>query len=174
MPTLDGLSATGFPSGVRGVPVEATESIVPIIFWRKELRADSGGAGRRRGGLGQAIELGGVGGAPFDVLAMFERVDNAAIGRNGGRPGATGEVGLASGARLRPKGQQPVPAHDRLVLGLPGGGGFGPPFERPVDEVLGDIADGYVSARSAAELYGVVVDAGGNLDEAATAEARSR
>lgn len=173
-PSLDGLSATGFPSGVRGVPVEATESIVPIIFWRKELRADSGGAGRRRGGLGQAIELGGVGGAPFDVLAMFERVDNAAIGRNGGLPGAMGEVALASGPRLRPKGQQPVPAHDRLVLGLPGGGGFGPPHERPVEDVLGDIADGYVSAASAAELYGVVVDASGNLDEAATVEARSR
>ncbi len=172
-PTLDGLSATGFPSGVRGVPVEATESIVPIIFWRKELRADSGGAGRHRGGLGQVIELGGVGGAPFDVLAMFERVDNAAIGRNGGGPGLKGQVELASGARLRPKGQQPVPAHDRLVLGLPGGGGFGPPHERPVDQVLGDVADGYVSAAAAAELYGVVVGPDGTLDQTATAAART-
>ena len=51
-PTLDGLDATAFPSGVRTMPVEATENVAPVVFWRKELRPDSGGAGRTRGGLG--------------------------------------------------------------------------------------------------------------------------
>ncbi len=44
-PTLDGLDATAFPSGVRTMPVEATENVAPVVFWRKELRPDSGGAG---------------------------------------------------------------------------------------------------------------------------------
>jgi N-methylhydantoinase B len=34
-PTLDGLDATAFPSGVRTMPVEATENVAPVIFWRK-------------------------------------------------------------------------------------------------------------------------------------------
>ena len=51
----DGLSATAYPSGVRGTPVEIAETQTPLIFWRKELRPDSGGAGRTRGGLGQII-----------------------------------------------------------------------------------------------------------------------
>ena len=51
-PQQDGLSATPFPSGVRNVPVEATEAITPLVIWRKELRQDSGGVGRQRGGLG--------------------------------------------------------------------------------------------------------------------------
>ncbi|TGR61416.1 hydantoinase B/oxoprolinase family protein, partial [bacterium M00.F.Ca.ET.194.01.1.1] len=55
---LDGLNATAFPSGVSGVPVEILETLTPLIFWRKELRAGSGGAGKFRGGLGQSIEIG--------------------------------------------------------------------------------------------------------------------
>ena len=97
------MSATAFPSGVRGMPVEANEAITPVIFWRKEFREDSGGPGAQRGGLGQVIEIGGADGMPFDVLAMFERVDNAPRGRDGGGTGATGRVSLASGATLRPK-----------------------------------------------------------------------
>ena len=73
---------------------------------------------------------------------------------------------------LRSKGQQPVPAHDRLVLGLPGGGGFGPPCERPATQVLADVADGLVSPQAAHQVYGVVVDANGNLDQPATAQRR--
>ena len=56
-PDKDGLSATAYPSGVRGTPVEIAESQTPLIFWRKELRPDSGGAGRTRGGHGQIIEI---------------------------------------------------------------------------------------------------------------------
>ncbi len=51
-PDKDGLSATAYPSGVRGTPVEIAETQTPLIFWRKEFRPDSGGAGRTRGGAG--------------------------------------------------------------------------------------------------------------------------
>ena len=115
------MSATAFPSGVRGMPVEATEAITPVVFWRKELRPDSGGPGRRRGGLGQVMDIGGDEDIPFDVLAMFERVDNAPKGRDGGHLGAPGRVSLASGKRLRSKGQQSIPAGDRLRLEMAGG-----------------------------------------------------
>ena len=56
-PDKDGLSATAYPSGVRGTPVEIAETQTPLIFWRKEFRPDSGGAGRTRGGLGQIMEI---------------------------------------------------------------------------------------------------------------------
>jgi len=167
-PTKDGLNATAFPSGVRGMPVEANEAIAPVVFWRKELRPDSGGAGRTRGGLGQIIEIGGAGGIPFDVLAMFERVDHAPRGRDGGAHGAPGVVVLASGTRLRAKGQQSIPPNDRLHLEMAGGGGFGDPRTRPAERVAEDVRDGYVSVDAARSLYRVVLGPEGAVDEAAT------
>ncbi|SIS56743.1 hydantoinase B/oxoprolinase family protein [Paracoccus saliphilus] len=144
-PTLDGLSATAFPSGVMTMPIEATEHTGPIVIWRKELRPDSGGAGKYRGGLGQVIEIAPEEGHEFDFSAMFDRVSAPPRGRDGGEPGASGEVALDDGAKLRPKGWQHVPAGQRLVLDLPGGGGFGDPAERSPDAVAEDIRKGYVT-----------------------------
>src|SRR5207237_2623642 len=93
-PTKDGLSATAFPSGVRTIPVEATESVAPVVFYRREFRESSGGAGRFRGGLGQVIELGGAGAAPIALPCTSDRVHNPARGRQGGRSGAAGAVAL--------------------------------------------------------------------------------
>jgi N-methylhydantoinase B len=171
-PGKDGMSATAFPSGVRGMPVEASEAITPVIFWRKEFRENSGGAGTQRGGLGQVIEIGGADGMPFDVLAMFERVDNAPRGRNDGGDGTAGRVSLASGTTLRPKGQQTIPPHDRLRLDMAGGGGFGHPHDRPAGQVAEDVRNGIVSVSSARTRYGVALDSDGCVDEAATAALR--
>jgi N-methylhydantoinase B len=124
-PKRDGLSATAFPSGVRNTPVEITESISPLIFRRKELREDSGGRGRYGGGDGQIIEIAHAEGAPFAIFALFDRIENPARGRNGGENGAPGAIRLASGAKLRGKGKQIIPAGDAVVLELPGGGGYG-------------------------------------------------
>jgi len=68
-PEHDGLNATAFPSGVMTMPVEATEQAGPVIIWRKELRPDSGGAGKQRGGLGQYMEVGSTEGHEFDFQA---------------------------------------------------------------------------------------------------------
>jgi N-methylhydantoinase A/oxoprolinase/acetone carboxylase beta subunit/N-methylhydantoinase B/oxoprolinase/acetone carboxylase alpha subunit len=124
-PGKPGLSATAFPSGVRSTPVEVTESVAPLIFTRKELRSGSGGAGRHRGGDGQVIEITHADGAAFAAFCLFERIDHAARGRNGGDSGQPGRVGLASGGKLRGKGKQVIPAGDRLVMESPGGGGLG-------------------------------------------------
>ncbi len=154
-PTKDGLSATAFPSGVRSVPVEITESIAPVIVWRKEYRTDSGGAGRTRGGLGQVMEIESSENAPISVFAMFERIDHPALGRDGGAAGAAGKVTLASGKAMRGKGQQTIPPGERLRLELPGGGGFGDPKKREREKVLRDVRDGLVSREAAEKVYGV-------------------
>ena len=129
-PTQDGLDGTAFPSGVRTMPVEATENVAPVIFWRKELRPGSGGAGRTRGGMGQIMEIGAKNDAEFACNAIFDRVAHAPKGRDGGHDGAPGRVTLKSGATLRTKGYQTIPAGDRLLLELPGGGGMGDPADR--------------------------------------------
>ncbi|SME91169.1 N-methylhydantoinase B [Tistlia consotensis] len=144
-PGLDGLSATAFPSGVHTMPIEATEHTGPIVIWRKELRPDSGGAGRQRGGLGQTIEIAPAEGHEFDFSAMFDRIGTPARGRDGGADGAPGSVALDDGTRLRPKGWQHVPAGRRLILQLPGGGGFGDPAERTPEARAADRARGYVT-----------------------------
>ncbi len=143
-PTLDGLSATAFPSGVHTMSIEATEHVGPVIFWRKELREGSGGAGRYRGGLGQVVEIGATAGHEFHFNAMFDRVAHPARGRAGGTDGAPGAVLLDDGTRLATKGRQHVPSGRRLVLQLPGGGGYGPPGEREPEAARRDIEFGYV------------------------------
>ena len=163
-PEKDGLSATAFPSGVRTIPIEATESIAPVWFYRREFREGSGGAGKFRGGLGQVIELGGAGATPIALLCNFERVRNPARGRNGGQAGAAGNVTLRSGRPIRPKGRQTVPPRDAIRLELPGGGGYGDPRERDPERVLDDLLDGMITADDARRDYGVVVDKHGRID----------
>src|ERR1700730_7888876 len=150
----DGLSATAYPSGVRGTPVEIAETQTPLIFWRKAVRPDSGGAGRTRGGLGQIIEVGSGVDAPFDILAAFDRIDHPPRGRDGGRDGQAGYVGLKSGQKLRGKGFQTVPPDDRLVVLTPGGAGIGDPTERAPTSVRDDIESGLVSSENAVAVYG--------------------
>jgi N-methylhydantoinase B len=159
-PQQDGLSATPFPSGVRNVPVEATEAITPLVIWRKELRQDSGGAGRYRGGLGQVMEVGSREDAPFGIFARFERVTYPARGRHGGGAGGAGRLSLASGAVLKAKGLGVVPRGDRLIVEMPGGGGMGDPQERDLAAVRKDVRLGYVSAEAALRDYHLGREAG--------------
>ena len=158
---------------MRTIPVEATESVVPVVFYRREFREGSGGAGKRRGGLGQSIELGGAGTNPVALLCNFERVKNPARGRNGGRSGAAGTVALRSGRPIRPKGRQTVPPRDAIQLNLPGGGGFGDPRTRDPQAVREDVLDGLITAEQARRDYGVVIDSSGEVDAKETAQLRS-
>ena len=153
-PSLDGLSATAFPSGVWGSQVETTEAVAPVLFHRRELRVDSGGAGRHRGGLGQRIEIGPAGKQGFALFLSVERMKNPAQGRHGGAPGAPGRIRLdPSGTDLPGKGVFTVEAGEVLVFETPGGGGYGPAQERAQDALLHDIDMGLVSPEAAARLY---------------------
>lgn len=142
-PGLDGPSATAFPSGVQSMSIEATEQVGPVVFWRKELREGSGGAGKYRGGLGQVVEIAPKDGYEIWFNAMFDRVAHPARGREGGESGAPGVVRLDDGTRLATKGRQYVPGGKRLVLELPGGGGYGPAAERSAEARAQDLAFEY-------------------------------
>ena len=157
-PTKDGLNSTAFPSGIRNVPVEISETMAPIVLWRKDFRQDSGGPGKFRGGTGQIIEASLRTGDAFAFSAMFDRVNNPAHGRAGGRSGANGVVESSAGVKQRVKGKQTIPAGQRLLLQMPGGGGYGSAFDRDPAMVLDDVRLGFVSQLAASQDYGVVIN----------------
>jgi N-methylhydantoinase B len=154
----DGLTTTGFPTGVRAVPTEVLETLTPLTQRRREIRCDSGGGGLHRGGLGQVIEMRRRGHSRWTVNANIDRVVFPAPGAVGGTPGAAGAfVDAATGEDL-PRKQLVRLQPDAVVrLTFPGGGGYGDPRSRPAQAVLRDVANGYVSIEAARETYGVSV-----------------
>lgn len=185
-PTKDGLSAVGFPSGVAGVPAEVIESLSPIVVHRRELRPDSGGAGKHRGGLGQLTVFGRRGQGRWSVSPIVDRTKFPAPGLLGGRSGAPGEVILDNGARPNPKSLIELEPVQLIHLNTPGGGGYGEPFARDPELVRQDVIMGYVTPEAAAREYGVVVRFTGRenelvklpeswiIDEAATKKLRAK
>ena len=153
-PGKDGLSATAYPSGVRGTPVEINETVAPLVVHRKEYRKDSAGAGETRGGLGQVIEISSAIDADMELLAAFDRCTFPARGRFGGDNGENGSVTLASGGELASKGTQMINAGERVIIHTPGGAGFGDPKDRDPDRVAADVTDGLISEETARRVYG--------------------
>ena len=153
-PRLDGLNATAFPSGVMTMPVEATEHAGPIVIHRKELRPDSGGPGRTRGGLGQFMEVGPRDGHAMEFRAQFDRMRFPARGRDGGGPGGATEVALSDGTAFPAKARFAVPQSQTVRLAFPGGGGMGPASERDPEAVARDVRLGYVSEAAARRDHG--------------------
>lgn len=153
-PGKDGLSATAFPSGVMGSLVEITESVSPLIIWRREYRPDSGGAGEYRGGLGQVLEISSSEDAPISLFAALDRIHHAPRGRDGGKDGERGVLKLSNGTEFRPKGEQVIPAGERLIVLTPGGAGYGDPKNRDPDLIAQDMEFGLVSREKAISDYG--------------------
>ncbi|HEY7554725.1 MAG TPA: hydantoinase B/oxoprolinase family protein [Candidatus Binatia bacterium] len=163
-PEKDGLSAVGFPSGVAGVPAEVIESLSPVVLRRRQLRPNSGGAGKWRGGLGQLTEFTRRGEGRWSVSSIADRTEYPAPGLRGGGSGARGEVVLGDGTRLHAKAMVDLKPGDIVHVNLPGGGGYGNAFERAPDLVLRDVIEGYVTPEEAAKSYGVAVRYIGNPD----------
>jgi N-methylhydantoinase B len=140
-------------------PIEIMESEFPIRFRRWELIVDGGGAGRLRGGLGPRRE--------YDLLVrdavLTLRGGKHAIpahGIGGGRAGRLGACivnpGRTDERRLPSRfSGVPVRAGDVIRLEKSGGGGLGPPAERPFDAVVDDVLDGCVTREAAIADYGV-------------------
>jgi N-methylhydantoinase B len=170
---LDGLNSTAFPSGVAGIPTEVFESRCPLVILERQLRQDSGGPGRWRGGLGHRLVYSGLRlREPYRLSPFTDRVNHPAPGIAGGGPGAAGLFELEDGTRLHPKTTQTLAPCQGLVIGLPGGGGLGNPLERDPEVVRQDVLDGLVSPESAREHYGVVFDSDGSVDLERTAQRR--
>jgi N-methylhydantoinase B len=160
----------------RNTPMEKTEEEAEATIVEYALRADSGGAGRWRGGTGVvfSVKIARHGSA---VLGRgMERFVFRPWGMAGGMPGAKARVVVNLGTpQERELGKldifHPEPG-DVVTIMTPGGGGYGDPLDRPLAEVARDVALGYVGSEAAFRDYGAVIgDAG--LDEAAS-EARRR
>jgi N-methylhydantoinase B len=154
--TKDGLSATSFPSGIQNVATEVIESASPVVFRQRELRPDSGGAGRHRGGLGQVIRFEVRSEGPWTLSAMYDRIKFAPRGTQGGADGAAGAVHDENGRALASKGRVALGQRAEVTLELPGGGGLGDPRERPGEAIEVDVAEGYVTREMALRDYGRV------------------
>ncbi len=135
-PNKDGLSATAYPSGVRGTPVEINEAVAPLLFLKKEYNPGSGGKGKYNGGLGQVIEIKSAIDEDMDLLASFDRIKFPARGRLNGGNGKPGQVSIKGKGKLNGKGTQVIKGGDILQIYTPGGAGLGDYSER--DQVLLD------------------------------------
>ena len=135
-PNKDGLSATAYPSGVRGTPVEINEAVAPLLFLKKEYNPGRGGKGKYNGGLGQVIEIKSAIDEDMDLLASFDRIKFPARGRLNGGNGKPGQVSIKGKGKLNGKGTQVIKAGDILQIYTPGGAGLGDYSQR--DQVLLD------------------------------------
>jgi N-methylhydantoinase B len=175
----DGLDATfGLMANCLDVPIEALELEYPLRVERYELRPDSGGAGRHRGGLGLRRDVRYLSGDGY----FTNRSDGQKlppVGVRGGRAGLPSRHTLirADGAAVVLPSKVTnlaIGAGDLVVMETAGGGGWGPPAERDPALVLQDVLDDKVSEREAREVYGVAVDRDlGGVDARATAIVRA-
>jgi N-methylhydantoinase B len=181
-PDADGHSTVAFPYNLADTPSEVIEAETGIIMWeRRDLARDSGGAGRFRGGLGQEVTIrvmdrSGEAETPSQLHFSTQRgrYERGPVGMFGGRDGGRGAV-LINGA-LSPFDQHDVDLMpgDTITLKLPGGGGMYPPGTRDPERVLHDVRMGYVSRERAKIDYGVAIgDEVLEIDEGETRRARA-
>lgn len=167
----DGWNCTPNPtSNFNDYPVEWVEASLPLIYQEARLNRDSGGPGRYRGGVGTVRSF-TVRADDVEINGLGERMKIPPFGLAGGHPGGV------SGVFVRRRGDNdwrdlaeafgavsPSKFHGlnagiddafRIVAG--GGGGYGPPHERPPEEVVADVRGGFVSPQAARAVYGVAV-----------------
>src|ERR1700719_1796044 len=160
-------------------PNEQVEAKFPIVVERYALVPDSGGAGRHRGELG--VERVVRARTNLTLNTQIERAHCRPWGLNGGRAGKGNAVALRFGSQWKTEFPNAkvlvaqIKTGDAFRLRSGGGGGYGSPLERPVEDVREDVRQGYVSVHEAAEFYGVVIDGETcNVNEGATALLRAR
>jgi N-methylhydantoinase B len=160
----------------RNLPTEFTESRFPLRVERLGLALDSGGPGRYRGGCGYEKHVRVLRDAHF--MSIADRSILSCWGVNGGRAGRPFQVTVDPGGPDEREvdalaDAEPLPAGTVVRIRTTGGGGWGDPLERPVEEVLRDVAWRKVSVAGAREDYGVVVRDDGTADAAATEALRA-
>lgn len=177
--------------------VETIEAQFPIRYLFRRRATDSGGPGRWRGGTGGEMALvahGAPDGGIDYVISGKGARHPMSEGLAGGWPGAPNayvwvkapddganapvlaeSLGDLAGVRERVSwGVHPLRGRDALYVRWNGGGGWGDPLEREAERVADDVAAATVSVEAARSIYGVVLDAAGAVDGAATAEIRAR
>ncbi len=151
----DGTACLPYPTNILATPTEILESEAPILIESKVLVPDSGGAGRNRGGPAQEAVIRNLSSKPMLMSIMSERTKVAPQGLFGGGPGARPHFLREDGSALDPKGIATIAPGQSVSIRTHGGGGYGPPTERPKEKVLSDVRDGYVTREAAKRIYGV-------------------
>ncbi|MEB2399797.1 MAG: hydantoinase B/oxoprolinase family protein [Alcaligenaceae bacterium] len=165
-----GLGATAYADGIDVIachvtnchipPIESMEIESPVRYIARELRVDSGGPGKYRGGVGQRLQYQVLGKDP-NLNHTAQKSVSLPQGIAGGLPGDGGRwvinEGLPSERRLPHAigDVEPLQEGDIVTHYTPGGGGFGSPTERDRDAVLADIRAGLITPEHATQYYGV-------------------
>lgn len=177
-PMKDGIDGMDFAVGhLRNIPAEVVEAEMPVLIERYGLRPDSAGAGQYRGGSG--IELSVRIQSPDTIMTArnMERMQFQPWGRLGGGAGQVGAAIQNAGApeevSLGRIDELLLHPGDNVTFLSQGGGGYGDPFLRDPQEVLSDVCSDLLTAASAQQQYGVVID-GQKVDEEATALLRAQ
>jgi N-methylhydantoinase B len=152
--TRDGLAGKSFPTNTKMASLEIMESNAPLLFVKRELVTDSGGAGKYRGGLAQEISIKVMGKHSIYVSTSSERIKNPPRGYAGGNHGAAAALVRGTAGYLAPKGRTQLKPNEIVTVRTPGGGGFGAPRLRDRAAIAADIEGGYMSAEAARQLYG--------------------
>jgi N-methylhydantoinase B len=156
--------------------VELDEQHFPILVQSRRLVPDTEGAGRTIGAPSGYCEYGPIGGGKLEVMYIADGAINNAKGTLGGGDGAK----IKNFRRTVNDKLEELPACANIVLEpgetvisyTAGGGGYGPPIERPVQKVKHDVDEGWITKERAHDVYGVVLDDKGNIDDVASAERR--
>jgi N-methylhydantoinase B len=160
-------------TNVQNTPIEVLEQKAPIRIEHLEIRPDSAGAGRHRGGVGIRRDYRFL--EDSKALATVKKTKTDNWGIDGGRSGARNEVVLRPGTDAEESTgtfRDSFSAGERLSNRTGGGGGYGEPYERAPEAVREDVLDGYVSREAARETYGVVLTDDDAIDHQATRDLR--
>ncbi len=158
----DGKSGLLYPTSAANTSLETFEARVPVLVLEKTYLADSGGAGKHRGGLGQRIRLRKLSDDGLATLVSVypEGVNNPIVGLFGGKAGggASGRLLDEDGHITRDVGTGELVQINNpceiVELVLAGGAGYGPTSERSKDAIARDITLGLVSPEAATRDYG--------------------
>ncbi len=178
--TEDGMSATVCMNDgdTHNNPIEQMEAKFPLLFLKHELRQDSGGAGRFRGGLGTEQVV--MARSSLNFNAQVDRMHCQPWGLDGGQSGEGNQVTIKLAGVVQDKFpnakvlMKRLNAGDTFTLLTGGGGGFGPPQERDPARVAHDVRQGYISQKAAKDTYKVVLNSAGEVEMNATQDLRSR
>lgn len=176
-PTMDGIDGVNFSAGtLRNVPTEVIELEAPV-FVRRYMLTDEASAGQFRGGTGVVLEFTCLAAEALVTARGMDRFKLRPYGREGGEAGGLGSCVLDPGTeRERPNGKIEMlrlQRGDVVRIVSPGGGGYGPPFQRDPGMVLADLIEGFLTEQTARQAYGVVIR-DRKVDYQATAATRTK
>lgn len=149
----DGLPGKSFPTNTKMASLEVMESGAPLRFLKRELVADSGGAGKYRGGLAQEIVIQVLGKKNIYVSTSSERILHPPRGYRGGRHGGPALLAKNGDQYLAPKARSMLKPGETVTVRTPGGGGYGSPRQRQLEAIVEDLENGSITRTEALKRY---------------------